>query len=217
MNEQSLRECNALLAAAAARVGPGQRIETSPAELAHEAGLATRLAAARAIRALIARGRIEQDGSGYRLIDIRPLEAGEPTSVRRPIRRRKRGRAGQTDAETLPTYEQIGRVMIDRLIELSAEAAEARAALERSRAESEAARREAVEVNRGAAEDRRRAQNLEDEVATLRRRLEMTEGNLRSLVQVARQRPAAPLEDTDAQAILDILSRTGATADRGTD
>jgi hypothetical protein len=43
----------------------------------------------------------------------------------------------------------------------------------------------------------------------------MTEGNLRSLVQAARQRPSAPLEDTDARAILDILSRTG--AERGSD
>jgi hypothetical protein len=217
MNEQSLRESNAVLAAAAGRAGAGQRIEASPAELAQEAGLASRLAAARAIRALIARGRIEQEGAGYRLLDVRPLEPGEPTSVRRPIRRRKRGRAGPAETETLPTYEQIGRVVIDRLIELSAEAAEMRAALERAKAEAEAARREAVEANRAAAEDRRRAHSMEDEVTTLRRRLEMTEANLRSLVQVARQRPAAPLEDTDAQAILDILSRTGATADRGTD
>jgi hypothetical protein len=213
MNEQSLRESNALLAAAAARWQPGQRIEASPAELAEEAGLASRLAAARAIRALIARGRIEQDGHGYRLLDGRPLGQGEPTSVRRPVRRRKRGRPRGEEDEGLPTYEQVGRVVIERLIELSAEAAEMRAALERARAEAEAARREAVEVNRAAAEDRRRARSMEDEVTTLRRRLEMTEGNLRSLVQAARQRPAAPLEDTDAKAILDILSRTGAAAE----
>jgi hypothetical protein len=214
MNDQSLRESNAMLAAAAARSQPGQRIEASPAELAEEAGLESRLAAARAIRALIARGRIEQDGRGYRLIDVRPLGQGEPTSVRRPVRRRKRGRPRGEEDEALPTYEQVGRVVIDRLIELSAEAAEMRAALERARAEAEAARREAVEVNRAAADDRRRAQSMEDEVTTLRRRLEMTEGNLRSLVQAARQRPAAPLEDTDAKAILDILSRTGAAAER---
>jgi hypothetical protein len=214
MNDQSLRESNAMLAVAAARSQPGQRIEASPAELAEEAGLQSRLAAARAIRALIARGRIEQDGRGYRLIDARPLDQGEPTSVRRPVRRKKRGRTRGEEDDALPTYEQVGRVVIDRLIELSAEAAEMRAALERARAEAEAARREAVEVNRAAAEDRRRAQSMEDEVTTLRRRLEMTEGNLRSLVQAARQRPAAPLEDTDAKAILDILSRTGAAADR---
>jgi hypothetical protein len=217
MNVHSLQESNAMLAAAAARSQPGQRIEASPAELAEEAGLGSRLAAARAIRALIARGRIEQDGRGYRLLDARPLGEGEPTSVRRPVRRRKRGRPRAGEEEELPTYEQVGRVVIERLIELSAEAAEMRAALDRARAEAEAARREAVEVNRAASEDRRRAQSLEDELSTLRRRLEMTEGNLRSLVQAARQRPAAPLEDTDAKAILEILSRTGAGAERGAD
>jgi hypothetical protein len=217
MNVQSLRESNAMLAVAAARSQPGQRIESTPAELAEEAGLGSRLAAARSIRALIARGRIEQDGREYRLLDARPLAEGEPTSVRRPVRRRKRGRPSAGEDDGLPTYEQVGRVVIERLIELSAEAAEMRAALERARAEAEAARREAVEVNRAAADDRRRAQSLEDEVSALRRRLEMTEGNLRSLVQAARQRPAAPLEDTDAKAILDILSRTGAGADRGSD
>ena len=213
MNDQSLRESNAMLAAASARWQPGQRIEASPAELAEEAGLASRLAAARAIRALIARGRIEQDGRGYRLLDARPLGQGEPTSVRRPVRRRKRGRPRGEEDEGLPTYEQVGRVVIERLIELSAESAEMRAALERARAEAEAARREALEVNRAAADDRRRVKAMEDEVTTLRRRLEMTEGNLRSLVQAARQRPAAPLEDTDAKAILDILSRTGVSAE----
>jgi hypothetical protein len=217
MNVQSLRESNAILAAAAARWQPGQRIEATPAELAEEAGLDSRLGAARAIRALISRGRIEQDGRGYRLLDARPLAEGEPTSVHRPVRRRKRGRPRTGEEDALPTYEQVGKVVIERLIELSAEAAEMRAALERARAEAEAARREAVEVNRAAAEDRRRSQSLEDEVSALRRRLEMTEGNLRSLVQAARQRPAAPLEDTDAKAILDILSRTGAGADRGVD
>src|SRR5919106_2958499 len=128
MNEQSLRESNALLAAAAERTGPGERIQATPAELADEAGLASRLAAARAIRALIARGRIDQDGGGYRLLDARPLGQGEPTSVRRPVRRRKRGRPRGEEDEGLPTYEQVGRVVIERLIELSAEAAEMRAA-----------------------------------------------------------------------------------------
>jgi hypothetical protein len=34
----------------------------------------------------------------------------------------------------------------------------------------------------------------------------MTEANLRTMVEAARTRPAAPLEDSDAQAILDILA-----------
>lgn len=204
MNERSLRESNAILAAAAARAEPGQVIGASPAELAEQAGIANRLAAARAIRALISRGRIGQDGNGYRLLDSRPMEAGEPATVRRPSRRRRKP---QAEEGSVPTYDRIGRAVIDRLIELSAEAAEMRAALERARAEAEAARREAVEVNRSAADDRRRVQSLEDEANSLRRRLEMTEANLRTVVQAARDRPTSPLDDSDAQVILDILSK----------
>lgn len=207
MNEQSLLESNAFLAAAAARTHVGDAIPVAPGVLAEEAGIGDRLAAARAVRALMARGRLAQEGETYRLLDARPLDPGEPASVRRPVRRRRR-RARAPEEPGLPTYEQVGRVVIERLIELSAEAAELRTALERARAEAESARREAVEVNRASSGDRRRAQDLEDELKSLRRRLEMTESNLRALVQAARERPASPLEDTDAKAILDILSTT---------
>jgi uncharacterized coiled-coil DUF342 family protein len=96
--------------------------------------------------------------------------------------------------------------VIERLVELSAQNAELRTALERARSEADAARREAMEVARQASADRRRANNVEDDLTTLRRRLEMTEANLRTMVEAARNRPAAPLEDADAQAILDILA-----------
>lgn len=214
MNEQSLRESNAILAAAASRAGQGERIPAPPAELAEEAGVRNRLAAARAVRALIARGRIEPEGDGYRLLDPRPLDPGERATVKRPVRRRRRGEAAPKAEEAgRPSYEGIGRLVIERLIELSADAAEMRAALDRARGEAEAARREAVEVNRAAAEDRRRVQGLEDEVNKLRRQLEMTEANLRTVVQAARERPA-PIDDSDAQAILDILSRKEPAAER---
>jgi predicted nucleic acid-binding Zn-ribbon protein len=112
-----------------------------------------------------------------------------------------------------PSYETLGRAVIDRVIELSAELAELRAGLDRARAEAEAARREAVEVTRQAATDRRRAESLEDETNALRRQLEMTESNLRTVVEAAKNRPASPLEDTDAKAILDILARKEETAE----
>jgi DNA-directed RNA polymerase sigma subunit (sigma70/sigma32) len=206
VNEQSLRESNALLAAAQARTEVGQIIRSSPAELAAESGIENRLSAARAVRALIARGRISQDVDGYRLLDARPLAPGEPASVRRPIRRRRRQPAESPSPDGPPTYEQFGKAVIERLIGLSAEAAELRAALDRARGEADAARREAVEVTRRAAEDRRRAADLEEEAGALRRRLEMTEANLRTVVEAAKNRPASPLEDSDARAILDILS-----------
>lgn len=203
MNEQSLKESNGILEAAASRARVGEIIPVTPAELADMAGIANRLSAARAFRALMARGRIVREGEDYRLADTKPVEPGERGTVKRPVRRR----AGKSEEDKgLPTYEQVGRVVIDRLIMLSAETAELRVALERSRAEAEAARREALEVTRSSAADRRRAQGLEDEVSALKRRLEMTESNLRSLVEAASNRPAAPLDDSDARAILDVLS-----------
>lgn len=204
MNEQSLKESNSMLQAAAARAEVGELIPVSPADLADQASITNRLSAARAVRALMARGRIERDGDGYRLLDSRPLEPGEPATVRRPIRRRRGAeRAGKGGP---PTYDQVGRLVIERLIELSAETAELRTSLERARSEAEAARREAMEITRSAGADRRRAQLLEDEIGTLKKRLEMTESNLRTVVQAAKDRPASPLDDGDAKAILDILS-----------
>jgi hypothetical protein len=204
MNEQSLKEGNAMLEAAVARADVGELIPVSPAELADQASVTNRLSAARAVRALMARGRIEREGDAYRLLDSRPLEPGEPATVRRPIRRRREAeRAGKGGP---PTYDQVGRLVIERLIELSAETAELRTSLERARSEAEAARREAMEITRAAGTDRRRAQLLEDEIGTLKKRLEMTESNLRTVVQAAKDRPASPLDDGDAKAILDILS-----------
>jgi len=205
LNEQSLLESNGLLSAAQDRTEVGQFISASPAELAAASGITDRLSVARAMRALMARGRIAQEGDRYRLLDARPVEPGEPASVRRPVQRRRRGGA-QPEPEEGPTYEGLGRAVIERLIELSADASELRSALDRARIEADAARREAVEVTRRAAQDRRRADGLEDEVGALKRRLEMTEANLRTVVEAAKARPASPLEDADAQAILDVLA-----------
>ena len=207
MNETSLRDSNALLAAAASRTTIGELIQASPAELARASGVEDRLSVARAVRALMSRGRIAQEGSTYRLLDGRPLEPGERASVHRPIRRKRRaGSDGAGPSSQEPTYDGLGRSVIERLIELSAEVSELRTALERARSEGEAARRESVEVTRRAADDRRRAQSLEDDLTSLKRRLEMTESNLRTVVEAASKRPSSPLEDTDAKAILDILA-----------
>lgn len=210
MNEQSLRESNGILAAAAERTEVGEVIPATPAELAQEVGVGDRLAVARAVRALLARGRLEQEGDRYRLLDARPLEAGEPATVRRPSRRRARRREPEARGDGLPTYEQVGRLILERLIELSAESAELRASLERARSESEAARREALEATRAASRERQRASEIEQESRALRQRLEMTESNLRRIIEAAQSRPAAPLEDSDARAILDVLSKKDA-------
>lgn len=212
MNERSLHDSNSLLAAAASRTSVGELINASPAELARGSGIDDRLSVARAVRALMSRGRIAQEGASYRLLDGRPLEPGEPASVRRPVRRRRKAEGdGSAPSAQEPTYDGLGRAVLERLIELSAEVSELRTALDRARTEGDAARREAVDVTRRAADDRRRAESLEDDVAALKRRLEMTESNLRTVVEAAKNRPSSPLEDSDAQAILDIL----ATKNRG--
>lgn len=211
MNEQSLKESNAILEAASGRAQVGAMIPVPPGDLAQQANVLNRLSAARAFRALMARGRIERQGEGYRLLDTRPLQPGERGTVRRSPSRRKKKRDGEDDA--LPTYEQVGRVIIERLIEASAEASELRVALDRSGTEATSARKEAMEMNRAASADRRRVEGLEDEIRTLKKRLEMTESNLRKLVEVAKRRPASPLDDGDAKAIMDILSKKDAVGE----
>jgi hypothetical protein len=49
-------------------------------------------------------------------------------------------------------------------------------------------------------------------VTGLKRRLEMTESNLRTVVEAASKRPSSPLEDNDAKAILDILATKNAAS-----
>lgn len=205
MNEQSLRESNAILSAAVQRTEVGGIISASPADLANEIGLENRLAVARAIRALMSRGRIAQEGDSYRLVDTRPLEPGEQASVKRPVRRRRRVKKEEPVSD-IPTYEQVGRLIIDRLIELSAQVAELRTTVERSKREAEASRREALESTRTASAERRHIEALENEVAELRRRLEMSESNLRAMVQAAHGGRSRAMGDADQRAILDILS-----------
>jgi hypothetical protein len=206
VNERSIEESNALLAAAAAHAQTGELVPVSPAVLASEAGIENRLAIARAVRALLSRGRLAQEGQGYRLLDPRPLEPGERASVKRPVRRRSR-EAPVAPVDEIPTYEQLGKVIIERLVEASAEVAELRAALDRAREEGDTSRREAMEARREAARERQQASESTDEARALRQRLEMTEENLRKVLEAARSRPATPMDDGDARAILDILKR----------
>ena len=64
VNQESLERANAFLAAVASRVGPGEALEVSPADIARDMGLPEPLAAARAVRALLARRRLEMvDGT----------------------------------------------------------------------------------------------------------------------------------------------------------
>ena len=59
VNQESLDRANAFLAAVAGKLPPGELVELSPAEIGREIGVSEPLAAARAMRALLARRRLE--------------------------------------------------------------------------------------------------------------------------------------------------------------
>lgn len=202
MNQESLDRANAFLAAVAARVKPGEVLTVSPAEIGKEMGLPQPLAAARAIRALLARRRLESVDGKYRLLDARPVQPGERESIPRQPRRRKepgtRGR-GRSAQPGRPTYSEVGHEAIERLIELGREAATLRASLR-------AAREEAREAREAKDEAERRSQALASRVRDLEARAEMAESNLRTLLAAARGtgREGA-VGDSDMEAILGVL------------
>src|SRR5205807_3578533 len=125
VNEESLRRANAFLAAISQKVEPGQELATSPADVGKEIGLPDPLAAARAVRALLARRRLEMADGKYRLLDPKPVEPGEPEAIPRPPRRKRsassgpRSRAGGQPSR--PSYSEVGRTAIEKLIELGRE------------------------------------------------------------------------------------------------
>src|SRR5438105_552696 len=89
VNEESLRRANAFLAKIAEQIQPGESLEASPADIGSQIGLPDPLAAARAVRALLARRRLEMVDGKYRLLDPKPVEPGEPEAIRRPPRRKR--------------------------------------------------------------------------------------------------------------------------------
>jgi hypothetical protein len=205
LNEQSLQAANAFLAVASATTQPGDFLSRSPAEIGREAGLANPLAVARAIRALAARRRLQAEDGRYRLLDGRPLDPGEPESVpraprkRKPARRRSAHREESPDGERKPTYADLGRAIIDRVIDLGREAGEAVAA-------SENLRREAKENKAARIEAEQRAGRLFERVKELEAKLEMAEGNLRTVLAAARGRGATTgPPTTEMEALLRIL------------
>ena len=149
MNDESLRRANALLAAMARQVAVGDIWSGAPSDLGRSAGIDDALAVARAMRALRSRGRLEQVGDGYRLLDGKPVEVGERGTippVERPARHAgpRAGRAktdeGPTDPATGLSYAAIGREVVDRLIDLGKEVATLRAEVRGAKEEVREAR-----------------------------------------------------------------------------
>jgi hypothetical protein len=210
MNQESLQRANAFLAAVVERVAVGEVMTDTPAEIGRALGLPDALSTARAVRALIARRRLEPANGSYRLLDARPVEAGEKESIgRRP--RRARGAAkprGDRAAGGSPGYSDLGRAVADKVVELGRENAQLRAEARQLREEARDARARMDEAERRARSASERARELEG-------RAEMAESNLRSLLASARGsnvRSDAPVGDAEMAAILGVLKGEEAEA-----
>lgn len=217
MNEQSLDRVNAFLAAAADRTEVGEVMDVTPAEIGRDLGFPDALSTARAVRALIARKRLEPAQGSYRLLDASPVQPGEKESVGR------RPRAARAPRSSAPThreggssarYSDFGRAVVDRVVELGRESAEMRAALR-------SAREEARESRQARDESEARARSLADRVRELEARAEMAESNLRTMLATVRAKDAedpardAKVSDTEMEAILGVLKGGDEPADAG--
>jgi hypothetical protein len=210
VNEESLKRVNAFLAAVSTRVEVGEVLSVTPADIGREVGLPEPLAAARAVRALLARRRLEAADGGYRLIDARPVDPGERESIPREPRKRRKARSTSSAPRASsgrPTYSEVGHTAVERLIELGREAGTLRAHLRTAREESRDAREAKDEAER-------RAATLTDRVRELEARLEMAESNLRTMLIAAKGSSRdAQLGDAEMEAILGVLKEHDAAAE----
>lgn len=206
MNEESLARANAFLSAVALRTAVGAVLEVTPAEIGREIQLPDALSAARAVRALIARRRLEPAQGSYRLLDARPVDPGEKETVDRPRRRKQpKPRAASTRAprgDGRLTYSEVGREMVERLIELGREVSSLRSGLKSAREEAREAREARIEAEH-------RAQTFSDRVHDLEARADMAESNLRALLAAAkgagRDVRDTAVGDSEMEAILGVL------------
>lgn len=210
MNEESLRRANAFLGAVAERVEVGGVLPVTPAEIGRELSMPDALSTARAVRALIARRRLEPAEGSYRLLDARPVDPNEPEAIaRRPRRRTERPRSVRGDDGSGTNYSDFGRALVDRAIDLGREVVQLRASMRTAREEARDA-----QMSRDEAE--RRARALSEKVKELEGRAEMAESNLRTLLASARSGPKKPdanVSDTEMEAILGVLKGDGGTDD----
>jgi hypothetical protein len=207
MNDQSLSRVNSFLAAVAARAEVGAVLVETPAEIGRELGFPDPLSTARAVRALIARKRLEPAEGSYRLLDASPVSADEKEALGRRPRKEsgRRGgrpaRGGEGGASSASGYSDLGRAAVDKLIELGQD-------VSRMRAELRSAREELRDAKAGREEAERRARSSAERAGSLEHRAEMAEANLRSLLAAARGRetkPDAPVGDVEMAAILGVL------------
>jgi hypothetical protein len=205
VNDESLGRANAMLATIASRIAVGATFTGSPADVGREVGIDDPLAVARAMRALLSRGRLQGGEGGYVLVDVRPVEEGEKASV---IRRRERPKAAPSVAATprdgdALSHADIGREAVDRLIQLGREVAELRAELRGVREEARTERTARLDAER-------RADSATGRLRELEGRAEMAESNLRTLLATARgSGKDRPVATGEMEAILGVLKGEG--------
>jgi hypothetical protein len=203
VNDESLRRANSFLQAVAEQIPVGEPLPMSPAEIGRKVGLPDPLSAARAVRALLARKRLEVSDGVYRLIDARPVDPGEPEAIPRAPRKRRASGKGRRTRAAEPgrtTYSDVGRVAVDRLMELSRDVGTLRGNLRTLRDEARHAK-EAKE------EAERRAHGLASRVRDLEAKLEMAETNLRTILDAAHGTTGRTdkVGDAEMDAILAVL------------
>lgn len=126
----------------------------------------------------------------------------EPEAIPRPPRRANVAAAAagpRKDGKT--TYSEIGREVVEKLIELSREVGE-------SRGGTRQAREEARDLRQDRDDAERRARELSARVKDLEGKLEMAEENLRTLLVAAKgtdRDATAPVGDNEMEAILGVL------------
>jgi len=202
MNDLSLQRANAFLAAVSQRVAVGETLQETPAEIGRDLDLPDPLSTARAVRALIARRRLEPANGSYRLLDARPLDPGERESIGRRPRRKAAPSEGLPAAARRAgeSYSDLGRAVADKLVELGRENAELRV-------EARQLREDAREARSARDDAERRARTLAERSRELESRAEMAESNLRALLASARTgaKQDAPVGDAEMAAILGVL------------
>jgi hypothetical protein len=215
VNDESLERANSFLAAASRRVPVGEVLDVTPAEIGRELGFPDALSTARAVRALIARKRMEPAMGSYRLLDDRPVDPGEREAIGRPPRKPRatiQPAPGVTVGDPgSPAYSDFGRAMVDRLLDLGREVATLRASTRQAREEARDARQDRDEAEQ-------RARTLAERVQSLEGRAEMAESNLRTLLAAARAKDVpsdARVSDTEMEAILGVLKGAEAPEDDG--
>jgi hypothetical protein len=203
----NLHELANRLLAALVQESENEVFEGKLRQVAAEAGLNS-VRSAEAIKLLEDLGRIEvvQRGRrgrntiiGVRSTDEITLEDAEAMLPSRAARR-----------QTKLTYDEIGRSVVDRLLELARDDGLRAAQVEAFARERDQQREQIQELEQSVASSNRRETDLRIKLKAAEEALQRAEENMRRAMgpQRGSGQKASPIEDEDARAVLDIL-RTG--------